>query len=248
MASLSAARLVALWEPASGAPAHQRLEPLVAALYPGEAIEEDTLGARNRRLLALKAALGGPPLEARLRCGRCATDNSFTVPADEILACPVPDPAARVDLRAGGRRLSFRLPRMGDLKAAASRPGQALAHIVAQCRVGGADGPVPAAVVARLAARFEALDPAGRIVVDLACAECRAALRASVDLAEFVAVAIDRAVDGLLRDVHLLASAYCWSEDAILALPPSRRRRYLAMIATSDPAARPVPAPRMLQA
>jgi hypothetical protein len=248
MAMLSAAQLFALWEPASGAPAHQRLEPLVAALNPGEAIAQDTLGARNRRLLALQAALGEPPPGAHLRCRQCGTDNEFAVPAADILACPVPAASARVVIRSGSRRLTFRLPRMADLsEAASSEPGDALGLIVARCRIGGApDDPIPPAAVARLAARFEALDPAARILIDLACAECGAALRATVDLAEFAAAAVERLIDRLQREIHVIAGAYGWTESEILALPQSRRRRYVAMIAAQPAAAEP--APRVRQA
>lgn len=246
MAPLSAAQLFALWEPSSAAPAHRRLEPLVASLFPGEAIESDTLGARNRRLLALHAEVSDAAIEARLRCGRCGTDNAFELPVADILACPVPDPAARVTVRAGKRRLTFRLPRMADLNAAAAcDPDDALGLIVERCRIGGA-GPVPAAAVGRLSARFEALDPAARILVDLACAECGSALSASVDLAEFVAAGVDGLVDRLQREIHVLAGAYGWTEGEILALPPPRRRGYLAMIAAQ--AARPAPAPQVRRA
>lgn len=230
MAPLSAAQLFALWEPSTAAPAHRRLEPLVAALFAGEAIDRDTLGARNRRLLALHADLSEAPIEARLRCAGCGTDNSFEVPAADILACPVPDPGTRVSVRSGKQRLTFRLPLMPDLAAAAGAPDDALALIVGRCRIGGG-GPPPRAVLDRLSQRFEALDPAARIVVDLACAECKAPLRASVDLAEFVAAAVERMADRLQREIHVVASAYGWSESAILALPPERRRRYVAMIA-----------------
>ena len=238
MAPLSAEQLFALWEPSSAAPAHRRLEPLVAALFPDEAIERDTLGARNRRLLALHEQLSGAPIEARLRCGECGTDNAFEVPAADTLACPVPDRSARVAIRSGGRRLTFRLPLMADLAAAAGDGADPLGLIVERCRTGG-EGPVPAAVVERLSARFEALDPAARIVVDLGCAECGSPLRASVDLAEFVAAAAQRLADRLQREIHVLAGAYGWSEGAILALPPERRRRYVAMIAAqpAQPAA-----------
>ena len=239
MAPLSAAQLFALWEPSSSAPAHRRLEPLVAALFPGEAIERDTLGARNRRLLALHAELSDAPIEARLRCPQCGTDNAFEVPAADILDCPVPDPGTRVGIRSGNRRLSFRLPCMADLAAAAGAADDALGLIVARCRIGGGE-PVSAAVVERLSARFEALDPAARIIVDIGCAECRSPLRASVDLAEFLAAGVERLVGQLQREIHVVAGAYGWSEDAILALPPERRRRYVAMIAAqpAQPAAR----------
>jgi hypothetical protein len=230
MAPLSAAQLFALWEPSSAAPAHRQLEPLVAALFAGEAIGRDTLGARNRRLLALHAELSEAPIEARLRCSECGTDNAFEVPAADILACPVPDADTRVRVRSGNRRLIFRLPCMADLAAAAGDPADPLGLIVARCRTGG-KGPVPASVIARLSARFEALDPAARILVDLGCAECGSPIRASVDLAEFVAAGVARLVDRLQREIHVVAGAYGWSERAILALPAERRRRYVAMIA-----------------
>jgi hypothetical protein len=250
MASLSAAQLVALWESPSGAPAHQRLEPLIAAFAPDRTIERDTLGARNRRLLALHSALLGTVLEARLRCGRCRTENEFTIPSADILACPVPASSARVTVRSGGKRLVFRLPRMGDLAAAAAAGrDRLLPRIAARCQTGGdRGGPVPAAVLARLSARFEALDPAARIVVDLVCADCKTPLRASVDIAEFVATGIDRHVARLLREVHILARAYGWTEAEILALPPGRRQLYLSMIAEEGAAAQDEPVPRARRA
>lgn len=233
MGAPTAAQLIALWDRSSGAPAHRRLERLLAATEPQAALDSDTLGGRNRRLLALHGALSDSPLEARLRCAACQTDNEFAVPAAAILACPAPDPAARVRIGTGRGRLTFRLPSMSDIHAVnGARAEEALARIVARCRVGPGDGEPPGTVVLeRLATRFEALDPAARIVVDLRCAECRAALRASVDIAEFVAAAVDLIVDGLLRQIDAIARAYGWSERAILALPGERRATYVAMIA-----------------
>jgi hypothetical protein len=233
MGAPTAAQLIALWDRSSGASAHRRLERLLAAAEPQAALDSDTLGARNRRLLALHAALSDSPLDARLRCAACQTDNEFAVPAAAILDCRAPDPAARVRIGTGRGRLTFRLPLMSDIHAVSGAPaGDALARIVALCRVGpGESGPLGAADLERLAARFEALDPAARIVVDLRCAECRAALRASVDIAEFVAAAIDLVVDGLFCQIDAIARAYGWSERAILALPAARRGTYVAMIA-----------------
>lgn len=233
MGAPTAAQLIGLWDRSSGASAHRRLERLLTATESRTALDSDTLGARNRRLLELHAALSDSPLDARLRCSQCQTDNEFQVPAAAILACPAPDAGARVRTRSGRARQTFRLPLMPDIHAASGAPaGEALERIVERCRIGpGADGPVGAAALERLAARFEALDPAARIVVDLSCAECRAALRASVDIAEFVAAAIDLVVDGLFRQIDCIARAYGWSERAILALPAGRRATYVAMIA-----------------
>jgi hypothetical protein len=247
MGAPTAKQLIAVWDRRSGAPAHRRLERLLAATEPRAALDADTLGRRNRRLLALHAALSDAPLDARLRCTACATDNAFAVPAAAILACPAPGPAARARIRTGGRILTFRLPLMSDIRAAkGASADDVLAQIVARCRITpGKDETIGAASLARLASRFEALDPAARIVVDLRCVECNAALRASVDVAEFVAAAIDLVVDGLLRQIDLIARAYGWSEQAILALPAARRGAYVAMIAAR---AATTPAPLALRA
>jgi hypothetical protein len=243
MAALSAAQLVALWDLSSAAPAHQRLEPLVAAAEPGAPLDEDSLGARNRRLLALHAGLAGAPPEARLRCARCRTDNLFTVPAEAIRACAAPDADARVTVGSGRRRRRFRLPNMADLKAAASLgPDHALEHIAGRCQVDGPAAPIGKRLLAHLAAKFEERDPAARIEIDLGCVECGAALRAAVDIAELVAAAVDRTVDRLFREVHAIARVYGWGEEAILALPDERRRRYLSLIAASAPEPRVRPA------
>lgn len=238
MGSPSAAQLIALWDGSPAVSAHRRLEPLLAAMEPGAALGRDTLGVRNRRLLALHRSLSDAPLDARLRCAACGTDNEFAVPAASILDCRAPDPAARAVVRSGRRRLTFRLPLMADIEAAPGPAAEdALAHIVARCRIGGKPGErVCAPVLARLAARFESLDPAARIVVALRCAECRGALRATIDIAEFVAADVERIVDRLLREIDVIARAYGWTEHDILALPAARRRRYVAMIARDGPA------------
>lgn len=247
MGAPTAAHLIALWDRSSGASAHRRLERLLAATMPQAMLDADTLGARNRRLLALHAALSDAPLDGRLRCAACQTDNEFPVPAGAILACPLPNPAARVRIRTAEGRLTWRLPLMSDIHAVKGAPaGRALARIVSRCRVGPRQGgPVGPAALARLALRFEALDPAARIVVDLRCAECDAALRAFVDIAEFVAAAVDLIVDGLFRQIDAIARAYGWSEQAILALPAARRGTYMAMIAARAATGQ---APRALRA
>lgn len=233
MGAPTAAQLIGRWDRSPGTSAHRRLERLLAATEPGARLDSDTLGARNRRLLELHSSLSDSPLDARLRCAACQTDNEFRVPAEAILACPAPDPEVRVRIGVEGARQTFRLPLMPDIHSASGAPpGKALERIVERCRVGRGDGgPLGAAALERLAERFEALDPAARIVVDLRCAECEAALRASVDIAEFVAAAIDLVVDGLFRQIDCIARAYGWSERAILALPAGRRATYVATIA-----------------
>lgn len=74
-----------------------------------------------------------------------------------------------------------------------------------------------------------ALDAACPDVADevtTACPVCGDETRARLDPLAF-AFPKSRA---LLREIHLIASAYHWSEDAILELPSRRRRTYAALV------------------
>jgi hypothetical protein len=238
---VSAADLIGAWDQGSRAPPHQRLGALLTALEGGE-VADDTLGTRNRRLLTLHRALVGTLIEAHVTCAHCKAQSEFVLPVAAILCAPVPDTRVRVPLRVGRRTLRFRLPRMADIEAArGAATSSDVAHTVLErCRIG--KGSIPGDAAARLAPQFEALDPAANIIVNIACSGCARPIAASVDVASFVARDLDRLSDGLFRDVDVIASAYGWSEQAILALPPARRRRYVALVvgrtATRGPAGR----------
>jgi hypothetical protein len=231
VAAPSAIDLIGAWDSASKALPHRRLGALLAAIEGAVTIASDTLGGRNRRLLALHRTLVGTPLEARVTCTHCAAQSEFTLPVDAIMAKPEPDPQARVRVRSGRRTLAFRLPSMADIDAVrGSSDVEAVRRaLLERCRIG--EGSLSEQAAEKLAAKFEALDPAANIVINIACSGCARHIAASVDVASFVARDLDRLVDGLFRDIDLIASAYGWTEQAILALPPERRRRYVALIA-----------------
>lgn len=229
MAVPTAADLLHLWEPGAAAPPGPRLTALLTAVS-SDAIDIDTLGQRNRRLLAMQQALVGGAIEAHVLCQACATDNEFVVPAAAILDTPEPSPGSAVEIAHGEARYRFRVPTMADLDAA-GQAGAVADTVLARCRLAG-PATIPPAIAAEVERQFDALDPAANIVVDIACAGCGAAIVATVDIAQFVARDLDRLVDGLMRDIDVIASAYGWDEPAVLALPPGRRRRYVAMIAS----------------
>lgn len=237
MAASSAARLIAAWNPAGSGSAHRRLRALLEAVEGRDAVRDDTLGGRNRRLLALHRRLVERPLEARVECAQCNGENEFLIPIDAILAAPAPDPDTRVRLRAGGRTFTFRVPRMSDIEAVSAVDGGDVRNeVLTRCRIGSDGSPVPETIAGQLGQRFEVLDPAANIVVRIACSSCGWPIAASVDVASFVARDLDRLVGSLFRQIDTIASAYGWGELAILALPAGRRRQYVALIAAHGPA------------
>jgi hypothetical protein len=209
------ATLFRLWAPDEEGTAALRLDRLARAL--DSAAGADAPGARNRRLLALRAGLEPSTPEARVACPRCGAENAFNPPFDALLAAPPPDHDATVEI--GPAR--YRLPEWDDLIAVGADP----AALAQRCRVAGpADAPVDG-----LADAWAALDPAGAATVDLACVDCGASVTAKLDPADFVAAELDRLVDELFRQIDAIAHAYGWSETDILSLPPARRRRYAEM-------------------
>ncbi|MGA6158598.1 hypothetical protein ACPEIC_35200 [Stenotrophomonas sp. NPDC087984] len=90
---------------------------------------------------------------------------------------------------------------------------------------------LPEPVQRKLAEAAQHADPAADVTLNVACPECGEATRAELDIASYLWAELDHWARDLLLDVHLLATAYGWSEPQILALSPLRRRYYLELCA-----------------
>lgn len=243
MTTVRLAMLFDHWPGSASAAAHGRLAALLqAAGADAAALAAETLGARNRRLIALHDEWIGGAIEAQVACAECATVNGFAVPKDAMRALPPAEQDAVVRVLYRGRERAYRVPTMADIAAVGAADDVRLA-MLDRCATGAERVPaaeLDAAALDAIEAAFDRADPLASIVVESACSGCGAALAASVDLAAFVAADLDRLHAALLRDVDAIASAYGWGEREILALPADRRARYVAMIAER----RAVPAPR----
>ncbi|MGW1714730.1 hypothetical protein [Streptomyces sp. NPDC002156] len=145
--------------------------------------------------------------------------------------------ASVVRVQQGGWDVEFRLPGVADL-AAAARAVDPRGALLARCLVSAVhDGvavaadELPGPVQRRIADAVEAADPGADLALNVACPECGAATRAELDIASYLWTELDAWARDVLLDVHLLATAYGWSEPEILALSPLRRRYYLELCA-----------------
>ncbi len=73
-------------------------------------------------------------------------------------------------------------------------------------------------------------DPLAEIRLHFDCPACSASFDENLDLGDFVWAEIESQAKQVLREVHLLARAYGWSESEILALSPARRSTYLEIV------------------
>ncbi|MEU1336953.1 hypothetical protein [Streptomyces sp. NPDC005827] len=232
------ASLLATWEAGLGAPPAGRALLLHRAARPDADPTAVPVGERETDLIALRRALFGERMEVRLDCAACGADMEFELDAAAVAgSIGGRGSESVVRVQEGGWDVEFRLPSVADLHAAA-RAAQPRAELLARCLVsaerGGvaaAAGELPLPVQRRIAEAVEAADPGADLTLNVACPECDAATRAELDIASYLWTELDSWARDVLLDVHLLATAYGWSEPEILALSPLRRRYYLELCA-----------------
>jgi hypothetical protein len=128
--------------------------------------------------------------------------------------------------RLADTEVSFRIPTIGDLLAAAPEPDGA-GWLNERCI--RPPGP-PGAVLRRIDRALDAIAPRLDGEVGGRCPACGRAVELFFDPLTYVLAELRGASTGLYGDVHELALAYHWPEQAILALTRPRRQRYVEMI------------------
>ncbi|MGC5564314.1 hypothetical protein ACPYPG_15910 [Streptomyces sp. FR-108] len=235
-----AAELLTTWETGlAQAPAGRALL-LHRAARPDtgtETLSALPVGVREADLFALRRTLFGERMQVRLGCSACAEDMEFDLDAAELARSAGSPAPASVRVAEDGWEIELRVPSAADLTAAARHPEPRLA-LLERCVVSavrhGADVPadaLPEAVRHRLAEAAQEADPGADLTLNVNCPECGAATRAELDIASYLWTELDAWARDVLLDVHLLATAYGWSEPEILALSPLRRRYYLELCA-----------------
>jgi hypothetical protein len=126
-----------------------------------------------------------------------------------------------------GAPVRFRLPTVADLLAVASqdRPAELLSYRCIDA------GELPRALARRLDRAFAALAPSLEDDLGGICPACGNQVTMHFDPLTYTLAELRSAFWGIHLETHALAAAYGWPEQAILALPRARRRRYASIIA-----------------
>lgn len=148
--------------------------------------------------------------------------NAFRREVDqEKTSCDLPD----------GRRLEITVPTGADqltwLAAGDIGPGAILHRLVA---VPDDAIEISAAALEAIEEALEEADPLTTLEIETVCPECGAENSIPLDLEGGCLNLLAAERPRLVDDIHVLATAYHWSEAEILAIPPTRRRQYLARI------------------
>ncbi len=202
---------------------------------------EWTVNRRLQGLLAVAIATVGRQIEVTLRCPAQVCGTEMMLDLDLLRFQATTDSREVVCQPEEGHRLRLRVPtgadqaRWVEASSAVVIPEPALAlgrNLVVE--VDGAapvDGwPLPEAWVAAIEAALEQADRLTNLELHARCPACGATFAAPFDLEAALLKRLSERTSVLFDEVHRLASAYHWSEAAILALPPHRRREYLRRI------------------
>jgi hypothetical protein len=246
----------------SGMPPARRANALLArCISPLEAGELAHLtlvrslvaGDREAILLQLRRLTLGDNFSGTFRCPgpACAEPLELELKVSDLLLPPCPHPApryARTIAHEGATfEVRFRLPTAGDQEDVAEVARvdvRAAARVVLERCVEAfcagqpiAPAELPPPVLEQVTAAMEELDSQAILEFDLTCPACAGSFSAQFDAGDFLLRELDQRVDRVLREVHVLAVHYHWSEAAILAMPRARRQRYLDLIASATGAA-----------
>ncbi len=202
------------------------------------------LGQRDRLLLHLRQWLFGPQLNGFIECPQCDERMEFTLGIPQVCGSETKEftsefTASEHVLSAGGFEVRFRLPRSRDLLSVSfhSNAEQVSRILVRSClesaycdgtAVGVDD--LPDEVVQQLAARVVECDPLQEILLDMTCPACNQHWQPLLDIGQFLWEEVAAYAKRLLREVHLLARAYGWREEEVLALSARRRQAYLELV------------------
>ena len=240
----STAALIDLWDAGCDRDPVDRARILLEAAFDGDGDPADlSIGMRDRLLLEWRSRVFGARVDAVESCPACGALLEFALDVDEVRVDPPRDAAERdgpLDIDVAGYRLALRLPTSRDLAAirGCGDAGAARALLLERClvtahtsgRARAVDArELPPPVLRAIADALAEADPQADIELSLACAVCGHGWHAPFDVVGFLWADIERFAWRTLRDVHQLASAYAWSEAAILALSARRRRVYLDM-------------------
>lgn len=244
--ALSVATLLDLWDQCAHAALPDRARTILRASYPevrAEELDGMAIGKWNSALLHFRAAQFGTELQVFDRCPHCEGSVEFAIETAQIL--PGSDPHAdERSFSTDGWNVRFRLLTGGDwvhsFQAGGSEATEAgkrlLRRALLQVRHGTNEVPpeeMPDAAWEALADALVEADSASEILFHLRCPNCGEEWDSPLEPAEFLWREINAACRRLLRQIHILASAYGWSESEILGLSHERRANYLRLIEES---------------
>ena len=237
----SVSELLDVWERGLSHPPLDWALLVLGAFCPEESAESlarISIGQRDAQLLKFREQTFGPTLRGLCDCPSCGQPMEMSFDVADIFLDGQTEAEVQ-SLTLDGFDIRFRLPNSLDLAAVAGTRDRAMEgktlfqRCLVEVRSRDEDihpDELPAEVLDAVSERIASADAQADIELDLTCPGCGHTWQSTFDIVTFFRQELNTWAQRLLHDVHTLAGAYGWSEDAILALSPTRRRAYLEMV------------------
>jgi hypothetical protein len=227
-----------------GQPSARTTTGLLAACLVGlgDAVVTDDLvrqllvGDRDYLILSLRRMTLGDRFQSVLSCPACDAPMDVGFDADDVPIERRPQTAAAYTLELGppsepSRTIRFRLPTGGDQEAVLGLDEAAAADaLLDRCILDDGGAPLSPQDRDAVVTAMDRLAPQLDLELDLTCPECGYRFVVPFDVTTFFFQEMGINGAQLLRETHVLALAYHWSEADILSLGRDRRRAYLELL------------------
>lgn len=228
MRQTPARQLLDSWETFSGQPMPVRAAALAALLTnrPLAEVMRWSVARRDQALFDFRAQVFGDRVEAVTSCPACVEQLEMHLALAQIAPSKSGTASSAFrTVRVGRSRVRCRLPNSEDLMAVASLTNiaEAREQLIARC-VQSDDTDLREQAAALLTLH------ADDVQLDLTCPACGHAWQTAFDIAAFVWRELDDWAERTLREIHMIASAYGWSESEILELSARRRQTYVELL------------------
>jgi hypothetical protein len=243
MRTLTGADVLRIWEEGRSQHLLDRLLTMLQAGLPGRSRQELadlTIGQRDRQLLDFRETHFGRLLKAYGVCPACQEPLEFALSTGDLRQGEAQElPRQEFTLADRDVELKYRLPTSRDLAAAAALADLRAAEelVLTRCLLAATYHGVPVGseelppeTISQLLDEMARQDPQADVSLAVQCPACRHTWELIFDIGLFVWNDLVMRATRLVREVHILASAYGWSEAEILTLTPARRQAYLDLV------------------
>jgi uncharacterized protein (UPF0212 family) len=250
MHALSASELLVIWEQGQGQSSVHRALFILKTACPEmqyEEIEQLSIGKRDSYLLALREWAFGQEFVSLIKCPVCGEGLEQTFNTANIRKASKSivhySEEERIEgvftLNIDNYEIGFRLPNSRDLTEigqndnAANMGKKIFERCLFSTHCNGEEqsaNMLPENVVNEVIEQMSKADPMADIRLTLSCPGCNHEWDSIFDIASFFWSEINTWALRTIREVHILAKAYGWSENDILAMSPWRRQIYMEMV------------------
>ncbi len=242
MHPLSVNELLSVWEDGYIEPPYRRAILLLSAACPEESenqLANLSIGQRDARLLILREWTFGSKLNCITECPACGERLEFAINADDIRMSDIEKQSDSHSLTLDGYDIDYRLLTTVDIEKASpcmdkkSMEAALIQRCIIRARINGEEIPVgelPHDLINTLISHMAEDDLQANTQLSLTCPACKHGWYALFDIVSFFWSEIQAWAARTMKEVHILASAYGWSEADILSMSPLRRRTYLGMV------------------